>query len=77
MKRTNLNPFEQRVYAAAISFTAFQFGGRGNRHRYECATEAEAIEKAGQLRKMYPLNTRPAMVYAVDRFGNSAMIGTV
>lgn len=77
MPRARLNPFEAQVYAGAVAFAAFLFEGRHGRHKAEAATEAEAVAAAAALRNAHPANGRPVMIYAIDGFGNSAMIGTI
>ena len=67
------NPHELGIITRADGFTAFLFVGRGNKHRVDCATEAEARAAAQRLADEHG---RGAMVYAVAG-GSSALLGTV
>ena len=55
-------PHELGIIARADRLTALLFLGRGNKHRIECATEAEARVAAERLADEHG---RGAMLYAV------------
>ena len=67
------NPHELGIIARADRFTAFLFLGRGNKHRVEYPTEAEARAAAQRLADEHGSG---AMVYAVAG-GSSALVCTV
>jgi hypothetical protein len=66
-------PWEVAGMESATTFVAFYHGGRGNRHRVECATLAEAAKEAMRLQTTCT-GGRRAMVYAIDSLKRSCHV---
>jgi hypothetical protein len=65
---------DARLMAEALYWTAFVFEGRGQRHRIEKATRAEATSAAQELADRIG---KPAMVYAINAEGHQALAAII
>jgi len=63
---------DQEIIANAVTWTAFQFRGRGSQRKAEHASRDAAEASARQFKEEYW--QRGAMVYAVDAQGRQAYV---
>ena len=70
----NIQEYEARIVADAVSWTAFLFVSRDRRFKTEHQTRDEATASARKLAQTY---NKPALIYAISSEGRSAPIETI
>jgi hypothetical protein len=66
--------WEKQQIARAVSFVAYLFNGRFDKHRIECRTFAEAKTAASNLNATAATNVRRAIIYAITPEGWSIQV---